>query len=133
MPSSDPNADPVPARGGAFTYVGSVHWEYSPELDHDPDPGEIVWTWVAFEEDASVGKDRPVAVVGRTDDRRHASSVRREGAILPRGTFESIVSGLQGAASPDVSGRSGKPRPRKGAPAAQGAGLFARLRRLLGR
>lgn len=61
---------PPPARGGAYSYAGPVHWEYRPELDGDPDPGEIVWTWVSFEEDASVGKDRPVAVVGRTQDRR---------------------------------------------------------------
>jgi hypothetical protein len=30
------------------------------------DPGEIVWTWVPFEEDASQGKDRPLLVVGRS-------------------------------------------------------------------
>ncbi len=29
------------------------------------DPGEIVWTWVPFEEDPSQGKDRPVLVIGR--------------------------------------------------------------------
>ena len=28
------------------------------------DPGEIVWTWVPFEEDHSRGKDRPVLVIG---------------------------------------------------------------------
>ncbi|MDP9796473.1 hypothetical protein J2S43_004985 [Catenuloplanes nepalensis] len=38
---------------------------YAPELDGQADPGEIVWTWVAYEEDASKGKDRPVLVVGR--------------------------------------------------------------------
>ncbi|MDQ0369684.1 type II toxin-antitoxin system PemK/MazF family toxin [Catenuloplanes indicus] len=38
---------------------------YAPELDGQADPGEIVWTWVAYEEDASQGKDRPVLVVGR--------------------------------------------------------------------
>ncbi|MBT0565405.1 type II toxin-antitoxin system PemK/MazF family toxin [Williamsia sp. CHRR-6] len=42
--------------------------EYSPTLDGDADPGEIVWTWVTFEEDASQGKDRPVLVVGREGD-----------------------------------------------------------------
>ena len=40
--------------------------EYSPSLDGDADPGEIVWTWVPYEEDPSQGKDRPVLVVGRT-------------------------------------------------------------------
>ncbi len=39
--------------------------EYSPTLDGDADPGEVVWTWVAFEEDADQGKDRPVLIVGR--------------------------------------------------------------------
>ncbi|MCK0437969.1 type II toxin-antitoxin system PemK/MazF family toxin [Gordonia alkaliphila] len=38
---------------------------YAPDLDGAADPGEIVWTWVPFEEDATQGKDRPVLVVGR--------------------------------------------------------------------
>jgi PemK-like, MazF-like toxin of type II toxin-antitoxin system len=41
---------------------------YSPALDGRADPGEIVWTWVVYEDDPSRGKDRPVLVVGR--DRR---------------------------------------------------------------
>jgi len=39
--------------------------EYSPRADGDADPGEVVWTWVAYEDDPSMGKDRPVAVIGR--------------------------------------------------------------------
>ncbi|ORI17233.1 type II toxin-antitoxin system PemK/MazF family toxin [Rhodococcus sp. 1168] len=42
--------------------------EYSPDLDGKADPGEIVWTWVTYEEDANQGKDRPVLVVGRDGD-----------------------------------------------------------------
>jgi hypothetical protein len=38
---------------------------YSPDLDGRADPGEIVWTWVAYENDPTRGKDRPVLVVGR--------------------------------------------------------------------
>jgi hypothetical protein len=38
---------------------------YSPEADGLPDPGEVVWTWVAYEDDPTQGKDRPVLVVGR--------------------------------------------------------------------
>ena len=38
---------------------------YAPDLDGRADPGEIVWTWVVYEEDSSRGKDRPVLVVGR--------------------------------------------------------------------
>ncbi|WP_043445481.1 type II toxin-antitoxin system PemK/MazF family toxin [Arthrobacter sp. L77] len=38
---------------------------YSPTADGKPDPGEIVWTWVPYEDDPSQGKDRPVLLVGR--------------------------------------------------------------------
>lgn len=38
---------------------------YAPDLDGSADPGEIVWTWVPYEEDDGRGKDRPVLVVGR--------------------------------------------------------------------
>lgn len=60
----DPEADPLPARGGAYDYQGPVLPMYAPEDDGQPDPGEIVWTWVPYEEDHSVGKDRPVVVLG---------------------------------------------------------------------
>ena len=46
-------------------YRDMINFEYSPSLDGDADPGEIVWTWVPFEEDHSRGKDRPVLLVGR--------------------------------------------------------------------
>lgn len=39
--------------------------EYSPRRDGDPDPGEVVWAWVPFEDDPQQGKDRPVVIVGR--------------------------------------------------------------------
>jgi hypothetical protein len=39
--------------------------EYAPKLDGDADPGEVVWTWVKYEDDPHQGKDRPVLVVGR--------------------------------------------------------------------
>ena len=39
--------------------------EYAPKLDGDADPGEVVWTWVRYEDDPDQGKDRPVLVVGR--------------------------------------------------------------------
>jgi len=38
---------------------------YSPDLDGRADPGEVVWTWVTYEEDPTRGKDRPVLVIGR--------------------------------------------------------------------
>ncbi len=63
------DADPRPIRGGAFDYRGAAIPEYAPELDHEPDPGEVVWAWVPFEEDLSQGKDRPLAIVGRALDK----------------------------------------------------------------
>ncbi|WP_330182545.1 type II toxin-antitoxin system PemK/MazF family toxin [Nocardia sp. NBC_01503] len=117
----------VPSRERARQIV------YSPQLDGRADPGEIVWTWVPYEEDPSNGKDRPVLVVGRdrgtllglmlssnADHARHANwvgigggawdhegrpswvrldrvldvpedGIRREGAIVPRKTFDLVA------------------------------------------
>ena len=47
--------------------VGRVRTEYAPAHDGDPDPGEIVWTWVPYEERDGRGKDRPVLVVAREE------------------------------------------------------------------
>lgn len=41
---------------------------YAPAADGNPDPGEIVWAWVPFEEDHSKGKDRPVLVLAEEGD-----------------------------------------------------------------
>ncbi|CAM3423447.1 type II toxin-antitoxin system PemK/MazF family toxin [Nocardioides dubius] len=38
---------------------------YTPESDGEPDPGEVVWAWVPYEEDPSQGKDRPVLLLAR--------------------------------------------------------------------
>ncbi len=40
---------------------------YAPQPDGRPDPGEVVWAWVPYEEDPSRGKDRPVLVIGEDD------------------------------------------------------------------
>ncbi|MFJ1752598.1 type II toxin-antitoxin system PemK/MazF family toxin [Kitasatospora sp. NPDC088134] len=45
--------------------IGGVRTAYAPDHDGDPDPGEIVWTWVPYEENDGRGKDRPVLVVAR--------------------------------------------------------------------
>ncbi|MGO1228480.1 MULTISPECIES: type II toxin-antitoxin system PemK/MazF family toxin [unclassified Brachybacterium] len=37
--------------------------DYAPRQDDHPDPGEVVWAWVPYEEDLSQGKDRPVLVI----------------------------------------------------------------------
>ncbi len=41
---------------------------YAPDPDGAADPGEVVWTWVPYEEDPAVGKDRPILVVARAGD-----------------------------------------------------------------
>ncbi len=72
---------PGPGRKGRRDGGGSAtHSPYpgdfrgSPTLTYDPhpgelaDPGEVVWTWVPYEEDHSRGKDRPVLIIGRDAD-----------------------------------------------------------------
>lgn len=51
--------------------IGPVHTGYSPKHDGQPDPGEIVWTWVPYEEHDGRGKDRPVLIVAREHDAEH--------------------------------------------------------------
>jgi hypothetical protein len=124
----------------AGDYRGAGTISYSPVADGAPDPGEIVWTWVPYQEDYSRGKDRPVLVIGNhrghllalmmtSRDRINAShrdedyvdigsgawdvrgrpseikldrvlqldpgAVRREGAVLPRATFEKVAQGMR--------------------------------------
>lgn len=66
-----PRALPA-GRPVSRTFVPTAHRArrviYAPDLDGQADPGEVVWTWVVYEDDPSRGKDRPVLVVGR--DRR---------------------------------------------------------------
>lgn len=61
-----PGRDGVTATAAADPHaIGPVQTSYAPDRDGDPDPGEIVWTWVPFEENDGRGKDRPVLVVAR--------------------------------------------------------------------
>ena len=41
---------------------------YDPHPDGAPDPGEVVWTWVPYEDDPAQGKDRPVLLIARDGD-----------------------------------------------------------------
>jgi hypothetical protein len=43
--------------------------EYRPRDDGRPDPGEVVWAWIPYDEDDGRGKDRPVLVIGRRGER----------------------------------------------------------------
>jgi PemK-like, MazF-like toxin of type II toxin-antitoxin system len=48
--------------------VIAMDTSYEPNPDGEPDPGEVVWAWVAYEDDPAQGKDRPVLLVGRDGD-----------------------------------------------------------------
>jgi hypothetical protein len=54
-------AEPTSGRSEA---PSGISVGYAPAHDGDADPGEVVWTWVAYEDDPSQGKDRPVLVIG---------------------------------------------------------------------
>lgn len=66
---------PTPSAPGGATQTtrpkadlppgGVVTVEYTPRIDGDPDPGEVIWAFVPFEEDPTQGKDRPIVVIGR--------------------------------------------------------------------
>lgn len=49
-------------------FDGRARIDYAPQPDGEADPGEVVWAWVPFEEDATQGKDRPVLVLARAGD-----------------------------------------------------------------
>lgn len=59
---------PLPAAPGGHAYPGDFRGRgtvrYAPHPDGEPDPGEVVWTWVPYQEDHGRGKDRPVLLVG---------------------------------------------------------------------
>ena len=41
---------------------------YAPEVDGEPDPGEVVWAWVPYDDDPRRGKDRPVLLLGTREE-----------------------------------------------------------------
>lgn len=53
-----------PSAGYPDDFAGTSTILYAPSPDGSPDPGEVVWTWVPYEEDRSRGKDRPVLLIG---------------------------------------------------------------------
>ncbi len=62
-PSPEELARPAGRSADDFTGRGEI--SYAPRADGRPDPGEIVWAWVPYEEHDGRGKDRPVLVIGR--------------------------------------------------------------------
>ncbi|MGY1746153.1 type II toxin-antitoxin system PemK/MazF family toxin [Blastococcus sp. SYSU D00695] len=64
-----PRSAPAPAPGAGVRDVpgdpGDVDLAYRAHDDGRPDPGEVVWAWVPYDEGDGRGKDRPVLVIGR--------------------------------------------------------------------
>ncbi len=72
QPVQDPQASPGQYGEGRtrdleVAEFRKIRLEYSPHPDGDPDPGEVVWTWVPYVENDGRGKDRPVLIIGRID------------------------------------------------------------------
>ncbi|CAI9415740.1 type II toxin-antitoxin system PemK/MazF family toxin [Nocardioides sp. T2.26MG-1] len=59
-PTARPTGRSAPSAGTATSY--------SPKADGRPDPGEVVWGWVPYEDDPQQGKDRPVLLIGRREE-----------------------------------------------------------------
>ncbi|GAB3710993.1 hypothetical protein GCM10028815_26150 [Mariniluteicoccus flavus] len=67
-PRTDTARTPAPpAAGYPGDFRGRPPIEYAPVEGKLPDPGEIVWAWVPYEEDHTRGKERPVLLIGRDD------------------------------------------------------------------
>jgi hypothetical protein len=109
-PSTSPSSprSSAPAGAGATGTVEvappgrrGVVLAYAPDRDGDPDAGEIVWTWVPFEENDGRGKDRPVLVIGRHGaDRVYAVRLTskphdRDRDFVPLGSGEWDASGRE--------------------------------------
>lgn len=64
-PRANPQTGEDSGRGYPGDFSGRFEISYQPKNDADADPGEVVWTWIPYEEDHSKGKDRPALIVGR--------------------------------------------------------------------
>ncbi|HEX5917537.1 MAG TPA: type II toxin-antitoxin system PemK/MazF family toxin [Nocardioides sp.] len=59
---------PGTSTSGSTPPPAASQGSYAPERDGEPDPGEVVWAWVPYEDDPSQGKDRPVLVLDTAGD-----------------------------------------------------------------
>lgn len=64
-----PRLPRVLRRGSRTSDLPGLRTDYAPNRDGRPDPGEVVWAWVPYEDDPQQGKDRPVLVVACDDSK----------------------------------------------------------------
>ena len=74
--------------------IAQLSPSYSPRPDGDPDPGEVIWTWVPYVENDGRGKDRPVLIISRLTDGSTAGcylSTKSHDGYIPvgRGAWDS--------------------------------------------
>lgn len=84
--------------------IAALRPSYSPVIDGDPDPGEVIWTWVPFVENDGRGKDRPVLVIARVDATRYAAcylSTKQHDGFVPVGTGGWDSQGRESFLAPD--------------------------------
>ncbi|GAA3946842.1 type II toxin-antitoxin system PemK/MazF family toxin [Microbacterium soli] len=71
----DEGASPGQAAGSQTIQVDpervpALSVAYAPVRNDVPNAGEVIWTWVPYEENDGRGKDRPVLVIGRQSANR---------------------------------------------------------------
>lgn len=109
-----PHADADLASPGQFgdgatrdllsSEMAGIRIEYSPHPDGDPDPGEVVWTWVPYVENDGRGKDRPVLIIGRLGPDAVAGcylSTKQHRGFIPVGTGGWDSQGRESFLSPE--------------------------------
>lgn len=85
-----------PGAHASPAHPADVRYSYRPQPDGEPDPGEVVWAWLPFEDQPNLGKDRPGVVVGWIGDADDAAIVpltsKRRGGTVPvgRGRWDSL-------------------------------------------
>lgn len=73
-----------PARRRDIT-LGSVRVTYKPDYPDDhPDPGEVVWAKVRYQEDVNQSKERPVLIIGRINGTNKLAAVQLTSQIKGR-------------------------------------------------
>ncbi|MBO1901860.1 hypothetical protein J4H92_07850 [Leucobacter weissii] len=84
--------------------IRSLRPSYSPLLDGEPDPGEVVWTWVPYVENDGRGKDRPVLIIASLSDGAFAGcylSTKQHRGFVPVGTGPWDPQGRESFLSPE--------------------------------
>lgn len=80
----------------------ALAFDYAPRRDDHPDPGEVVWAWVPYEEDLSQGKDRPVLVIA--EEQASAGGSDGSGEVLIALMLTSRDRADEGAVTTDEHG-----------------------------